>query len=256
MPESDYLISTPENVDLHLELAGLGNRVLACFVDTLISYLTVILILATCAGAAYLVDEMNWPREARTLAYYYLVACAILSSFIVIFGYFMFFEGTWHGQTPGKKLTGIRVIEGNGQPVSWSSVIVRNLIRTVDTGLGLVGLVTIFADASERRLGDLAAGTIVIRERQAGKDELVVVTSPGLTPHFYYDVGQITPDEYEILVSFLARRTKFAPGKRPLLAHKLEEYFKQKIHTSAFEDPPEVFLEKVYLAYKAQGKIS
>jgi uncharacterized RDD family membrane protein YckC len=255
LPDTDYLISTPENVDLHLELAGLGNRILACFVDTLISYLVIILILAACAGSAYWVDEMSWPREARTLAYYYLGAVAILTTFVVIFGYFIFFEGTWQGQTPGKKFAGIRVIESNGQPVSWSSVIVRNLIRIVDTGLGLVGLVTIFADASERRLGDLAAGTIVIRERQAAKEDLTVTLTPDLTPNLYFDVGQITPDEYELLVSFLSRRPKFAPGKRPLLAHKLEEYFKQKIQTTT-DDPPEIFLEKIYLAYKAQGKIS
>ncbi|HEY9867770.1 MAG TPA: RDD family protein, partial [Candidatus Obscuribacterales bacterium] len=165
MSQPDYLISTPENVDLHLELAGIGNRILACVVDTLISMALNFVIILGCLLVAFAMDSFPLPQQAKTVALYYVLGAGVLTILVVSFGYHIFFEGFWHGQTPGKRLAHIRVIEQNGQAVSWTSVIIRNLIRIVDTWIFLIGLVVVLIDRNERRLGDLAAGTLVIRER-------------------------------------------------------------------------------------------
>src|SRR5262249_55539140 len=169
MNQPDYLISTPENVDLHLELAGVGNRIFACVIDNLITYALILAVILGLALLAYLGDSFPIPAESKNVAFYYLLGAGILLVLLIQFGYSIFFEGMWRGQTPGKRLAQIRVVEQNGQPVSWTSVIIRNLIRVVDVGLALIGLVVILIDKNERRLGDLAAGTLVIRERLPGR---------------------------------------------------------------------------------------
>src|SRR5580700_5915379 len=124
MNNPDYSISTPENVDLHLELAGMGNRVLACMIDTGV-------IGALCAAvgiitwlACLAVSTMIPSSQLANIAYGIIILLAILAIFVVVFGYFMFFEGMWQGQTPGKRVAQIRVIDASGEPVNWPSVII------------------------------------------------------------------------------------------------------------------------------------
>src|SRR5579885_3015281 len=164
MSKPDYLISTPENVDLHLELAGMGNRIFACLIDTLLSYAMLLLLGLACTLFLGLLEAVPMAERLRTIIDYCVLGLAIFLVLAVIFGYYIFFEGTWHGQTPGKKVARIRVIEQNGQPVSWPAVIIRNLVRAADTAVLLIGLLVVMIDRNERRLGDLAAGTLVIRE--------------------------------------------------------------------------------------------
>ena len=154
--------------------------------------------------------------QLASIAYGIIILLAILTIFIVVFGYFMFFEGMWQGQTPGKKVAQIRVIDASGEPVNWPSVIIRNLFRAVDQGMLLIGLIVMLIDKNERRLGDLAANTLVIRERLAELSLVEIPVSPmakeaGLT----LDVGRISPEEYELLVNFLKRRQSMAKSQRP-----------------------------------------
>jgi hypothetical protein len=90
----------------------------------------------------------------------------VLIFFVVFWGYFMLFETLWSGQTPGKRAGRLRVIRRDGQPVGASEVLIRNLVRIVDflPGFYGIGLVVMFIDKEARRLGDMAAGTIVVRE--------------------------------------------------------------------------------------------
>jgi uncharacterized RDD family membrane protein YckC len=253
MSQPDYLISTPENVDLHLELAGIGNRILACVIDTLISVALNFVIVLGCLLVAFAMDSFPLPQQAKTIALYYVLGAAVLTILVVSYGYHVFFEGFWRGQTPGKRLAHIRVIEQNGQTVSWTSVIIRNLLRVVDIWIFLVGLVVVLIDRNERRLGDLAAGTLVIRERlpaRAAAGLKLKATEPSSA---FVDVGRMSPAEYDLLLSFLERREKLSRSQRPLIASKLESYFRNRLQQAADGDSPELFLEKIYLAYKSRA---
>ncbi|MCW5824606.1 MAG: RDD family protein [Cyanobacteria bacterium TGS_CYA1] len=258
MIQPDYSISTPENVDLHLELAGLGNRILAALIDQIIAGLTMlaflIVMLLICMG----IDKMGLPTELKSKVFVYIGMFAIFVLFVINTGYNIIFEGLWQGQTPGKHLTHIRVVEANGQPVGWPSVFIRNLIRMIDTGLAFIGLLIMLIDKHERRLGDMAAGTIVIRERtqDLSQDKIELETSP--KPDQLMDIGRLSPQDYELLLQFLRRRKKLAVEYRPKLATQLESYLRDKLDRKMQSDEtlkakPEEFLEIVYASYQERA---
>lgn len=256
MNKPDYLISTPENVDLHLELAGLGNRIMAALVDRAIMTGITLVIVAVTVGVGFALDNSPLPTDTKTISYYYLIGITVLLVFAVNFGYFILFEGLWKGQTPGKKLAQIRVIEANGQPVGWSSVFIRNLLRIVDElPLVFLGILPMIIDKNERRFGDLAAGTLVIRERlqSLSTSGLRIVSNPGVEP--LVDTGQISPDEYGLLVSFLKRRESVAVSQRQDLAASIAQYFRDKLAMHSDSDSPELFIEKLYIAYNKRAEL-
>lgn len=169
-PDEFLTIDTPENVMFGYEVVGLGSRFIAAMIDTLlIIFLQLIVYLGLLVVVVSLGDGGmggNW-----------LTAVIILIAFLFLWGYYIYFETSWNGQTPGKKWAGIRVLRQNGMPVTLSEVIIRNLIRIVDflPVLYGLGIVVMFADRQSRRLGDLAAGTLVVRA-------LADVTLDSLTP--------------------------------------------------------------------------
>jgi uncharacterized RDD family membrane protein YckC len=250
----DYLISTPENVDLHLEFAGVGNRILACLIDTLITYLSMGVLFVACWLIDGSVNHLAIAPAARLVLAVAVTVIAWIASFIIYFGYFIYFEMAWQGQTPGKKFAGIRVIEQNGQPVSRSSVFIRNLLRVIDEGLFLIGLLVMIIDPNERRLGDLAANTIVIRERKATFASSDLKLAASLSDHDAFDTGRISTEEYELLSSFLKRRQELDHNHRLAVASKFEEYFAQKLGVPAQKADSELFLEKVFLSYEARAE--
>src|SRR5215510_11634669 len=90
-----------------------------------------------------------------------------LASFVLFWGYYIFFEMLWNGQTPGKRWVGLRVIRTDGTPITLSESFIRNLTRLVDflpAAYG-IGIISMFLDKQSRRLGDLAAGTLVVHDR-------------------------------------------------------------------------------------------
>lgn len=257
MHNPDYSISTPENVDLHLELAGLGNRVLAAMIDQTLSVLVIIIMGLSAWGVFTLVSMSAMPSHVKGIAYGFIIMVLIFGSFIIHFGYHLFFEGTWQGQTPGKRVAHIRVIEQNGQPVTWPAVIIRNLVRVIDTGLVMIGVLSMMIDNNERRFGDLAAGTVVVRERSSellttAKDD-IDLENLKLTDADMLDIGRITPQEYEILVSFLKRRQTMAKKQRPVVAAKLMEHFKEKLADTPNNKNAEDYLEGLYQAYRTRA---
>ena len=256
MNKPDYLISTPENVDLHLELAGLGNRVWAAFIDHSIIGAALAVIIAGCLAVGFTIDKTGLPSDTKNMAYFCLLGIAFLIMFVVNFGYFIIFEGTWQGQTPGKRVAGIRVIETNGQPVGWAAVFIRNLLRIVDELPGLYpGILPMVIDKNERRLGDFAAGTLVIRERvpHLGTAALLVVGEPTEQPIF--DVGQISPDEYNMIINYLKRRELLQLPERQRLAADMAAHFKQKLDMTDDHESPENLIEKLYVGYKSRAEL-
>jgi uncharacterized RDD family membrane protein YckC len=186
--DEQLTISTPEQVAFHYEMAGIGSRFVASLLDHLI--LGVALLLVYCAasslfGAGVVLSGPS--GENGTAGLYAILAVIIIVEFLIFWGYFVLFELVWHGQTPGKRAGKLRVIRRDGQPVHAGEVLVRNLLRIVDflPGFYGIGLVTMFIDKDARRLGDLAAGTIVVREGE--QIRLRDVQVPPAAPSAYGD---------------------------------------------------------------------
>jgi uncharacterized RDD family membrane protein YckC len=155
----DFLnIDTPENVIFGYEIAGLGSRFLAALIDT---SLIVVLQVVVQVVLVFVIDV------AGEIAGSIIAGAAILVGFALLWGYYIYFEITWNGQTPGKRRVGLRTIRADGTPAAASEMVIRNLVRIVDflpVGYG-VGIVVMFIHPQARRLGDLAAGTLVVYDR-------------------------------------------------------------------------------------------
>ena len=160
------VIETPENVGLERRLAGIGSRSLAGLLDHLILaalLAAVIVLLLLMTGFSVGIAEMsdNLIDQAGTL----VMGILILIVFLIYWGYFLAFEMWTNGQTPGKKYMRIRVVRVEGGAITFSAVAIRNLLRALDAiGGYAVGGVTMFLTRKSQRLGDLAAGTVVISE--------------------------------------------------------------------------------------------
>jgi uncharacterized RDD family membrane protein YckC len=210
-------IDTPENVTFDYKIAGIGSRFLAALIDTTLIVLLQIVILGVVALAANLAGG-----EQTGAAISWLFAIAGILSFVFFWGYYIFFEILWNGQTPGKRQVGLRVIRVDGTPATASEVVIRNLVRVIDflpVAYG-VGVVTMFINSSSRRAGDLAAGTLVIHDR-ALKDlnELMPVR---LSVHAAeggqrvlpaeFPVERVSEHELHVIEEYLARRAMLVNG--------------------------------------------
>src|SRR5882724_10560234 len=164
--DETLIIETPERVPLHFALASIGNRFIACALDHTIQ---VVVLASLVIAYAVISDGLSFAKSIESLPKW-VVAIMIVIVFVVIDGYFAFFEWLWSGQTPGKRWLKLRVIREDGRPITFFEAMVRNLLRDFDImpiPFYSVGLVSIFASAKDQRVGDLVAGTVVVREREA-----------------------------------------------------------------------------------------
>lgn len=159
---SDTLqIDTPENVTFDYDVSGIGSRFLAALVDSILILLLQVIVFGT------LILLMGMENAFSSDAPTWLIAILSLMAFVFFWGYYIFFEILWNGQSPGKRMVGLRVIRVDGTPVTAAEVVIRNLVRLIDflpSAYG-VGVVTMFVNDKSRRLGDLAAGTVVVHDR-------------------------------------------------------------------------------------------
>ena len=164
--EEVLIIETPERVPLHFALASIGNRFLACAIDHGIQVVTIVLV----AIAFIIVASYSTFEGALTSAPKWVYAVMIVLLFLIFSGYFAFFEWAWSGQTPGKRWLKLRVIREDGRPITFWEATVRNLLRTFDmmpAPFYSIGLISVFASSRDQRIGDMVAGTVVVREREA-----------------------------------------------------------------------------------------
>lgn len=180
--DEQLTISTPEQVAFHYEAAGIGSRFVAALVDHLI--IGIALVLISCAASALsltaVVADLGGEGNAGQATAYVVIALLVLVLFLILWGYFALFEIVWRGRTPGKRMFRLRVLKRSGQPIGTGEAVVRNLVRLVDfmPGFYAIGLISMFADKEARRLGDLAAGTVVVREgEQVGLRDVSVTPS-------------------------------------------------------------------------------
>jgi len=155
-----YVAATPEGVSLEFVLAGLGSRFVAVFIDLVIQVLAAGIVIAAVDAAI---------GTSSTTRQYVAAGVDVLIGFLAVFGYFVLFECLNAGRSPGKALTGLRVVRVDGGPVGVRASVLRNVGRLVDLlpSLYAVGAVLILVTRNNQRLGDLLAGTLVIRERGA-----------------------------------------------------------------------------------------
>lgn len=256
-------IDTPENVVFGYQIAGLGSRFLACFVDTLL--ISALLLFVNFALAAFL--RLTDLATGSDNAVAWLVALFGLLSFAIFWGYYIFFETLWNGQTPGKRRNGLRVIRRNGTPVTAGEVVIRNLVRIIDLLPAFygVGIVAMFIDGQSRRLGDLAAGTLVVRDR-----EIITLGSLAQTPiqpaaslFDPVDDGQVDStlpverlhaQEIEIVEEYFRRREELA--NRDALAWQITRRLCNRMDIATVNIKPyqaERFLSDVLLAHRRRG---
>lgn len=214
---------------LQLELAGLGSRMAAAIYDliTLVLLLVIVSLAFSLAGGLQ-VALGGWAG-----------AFLVIVSFVLFWGYFTLFEAFNGGRTPGKWRVGIRVVMDTGHPITLPASFIRNLIRLVDIqplGTHLVGLLFVFLQPSHKRLGDIVAGTIVVRDRP----EDLALAAPPPAPVEQLDAGPpvLSDDEFRLLEQFVARLDELAPTVRSRLAYEMGDRFAERFPKRGPADPP------------------
>ena len=212
--EDRLRIATPEGVDVELTLAGIGSRFIAALLDLLIQG-SVLLAAAFALGVLGSDDAGG-----------YGVAIYSIVFFLVFFGYDVLFEVRSRGRTPGKRWTGLRVVLGGGRPITFVPSCVRNIMRVIDILPAIygIGMLSIFVTSRNQRLGDLAAGTLVVRDRPGGlrersgpaRSSAVTRASDG------WDVSAVSAQDVGTVRQFLDRRGGLETGARAELAGELE----------------------------------
>jgi uncharacterized RDD family membrane protein YckC len=223
-------IETPEQIDVDLELAGLGSRFVAQFVDWCVKIVATLALGLICLMIVALL-EGQFQLEAMSNIAKALLFAAV---YFLWFAYDVFFEVTRNGQTPGKKYCGIRVIREGGAPLDFTAGCVRNLLALADLlpMFYFLGAVLILLNRRRQRLGDLAAGTIVVRERAvAAPVEVDAAVQRFARPEFAFTATQLAncaKGDRHLLRSFLQRLPELDRASRAQLARKLADQFVQK----------------------------
>jgi uncharacterized RDD family membrane protein YckC len=272
--EETLIIETPERVPLAFALASIGNRFIAVAIDHFIQYFTIFLvawIFLTAAGItgnseAGLFNQMLSEMPKWT------IAILIIVVFLLFSGYFIFFEWIMNGQTPGKRLLKLRVIREDGRPITLWEAIARNLLRIFDAVPGLVvpiysiGLISIFMSGRDQRVGDLFAGTVVIRERTDEAPTFKETFSHRISDaalrrvqkktEFQANVNLLSDGEIEVVESFLRRRWDLTERQRLWMAWRvaLPIMYKLKPNYDLQTFTYEGFLEELVHLYHARRR--
>ncbi|HYW13057.1 MAG TPA: stage II sporulation protein M [Longimicrobium sp.] len=232
-------VETPEHVSIGYELADLGSRFTAMLLDYLLIILGWLGMWATMATAGYYLGE--------NMATGVGLGITIFVGFVLQWGYFMFFEGLRDGQTPGKRRMGIRVVHDGGFPVTMRAAAVRNLLRIIDIlppPSWAVGGLSMMMHPQTKRIGDLAAGTVVVRDRtgQPIPEETVRTQSTPLGP------PRMTDEEFAAVQMYASRRDALDGSVRAELSRKLmarvERHFPEDARR--WQVSPDAFLATVH----------
>lgn len=238
--EDRITIATPEGLDVELTLAGVGSRFFSAIVDVVIEGIVI---------AAALVAFFNLTSDAVA------AAVSALITFSVIFGYHVLFETLASGRSPGKHVAGLRVVQVGGAPVRFKDSAIRNIVRLIDILppiTYMLGAVTILITKRNQRLGDLAAGTIVVRVAPRRTAAPAGRPPPELPDVERWDVSAVTADELVAVRRFLDRREGLSGTARRDLATDLATRLRPKV-AGAGADGDEGFLEGLSAAKAARG---
>jgi uncharacterized RDD family membrane protein YckC len=265
--EDILIIETPERVPLHFALASIGNRFIACAIDHALQVLTIIIMVI---GFTVLANYSSLGEQLSS-APKWVKALLIVIIFLIVSGYFAFFEWIWNGQTPGKRLMKLRVIREDGRPITFWEAAVRNLLRTFDmmpAPFYSIGLISVFVSLSDQRVGDMVAGTVVVREREAEAPAFAqvfasAVSDPALRRsfkpvEFTASLASLTESEIEVVETFLRRRWDLADVARQWMAWRVSLPLMYKLRPT-YDLPTftyEGFLEELLHRYRAQHRFT
>lgn len=248
--EDRVTVPTPEGVDLDLVVAGLGSRFMSSLVDTTLQ----LVVLVPCLLGAVAVGGNGGPAVAA--AALLLVAVAMPAAF----------DAFGAGRTPGRRLTGLRLVMADGSTVALVPAAVRNVVRLVDflPALYSVGALAVLATPRHQRLGDLAAGTLVVRAATArpgrglvvpGSNRPDPVGTPELAPSTAgWDVTGVTGADESVVRAFLARRHGLDPAARTRVAGDLARRLEPVVVGPDRAGGDEAFLEHVLAVREARTR--
>jgi uncharacterized RDD family membrane protein YckC len=284
-PIRDQLnIDTPELVAIEMPLAGIGSRFIAILIDYLILGAFLLLLLLVSAIVIPALHIFGGVSANWAIGIFFLIV------FFMQWGYFSLFEVLWKGRTPGKRAAKIRVIHQSGRGITFLESLARNLVRFIDylPGFYAVGVVAMFMSRQHQRLGDMVAGTLVVRDRDVDQphwSELGsrTITGPAITvnspilppgspqaglgpwggpPHLRVllpapALAKLTASDLEVMEGFFARRLDLDLTTRGALAERIASALCAK---SGLEIAPgtsvETFLEAVAHQVRELGRMS
>ena len=223
-----YTIDTPENIEFAYDIAGIGSRFLAAIIDTLLIGLAEVIVILAISVASSAIGL------SRSMGSSLLAALGVLLGFVILWGYYIAFEMLWNGQSPGKRAIGLLVVREGGRPITFVGSAIRNLIRIVDflPAFYGIGVVVMFVDRRARRLGDLAGGTLVVKERRGVTLESLTAQgtaiappplAPGESPPKLTlpNINLLNDQDYNLVQEFLGRRGELGRDARTRLGIQL-----------------------------------
>jgi uncharacterized RDD family membrane protein YckC len=241
-------IITPEAVVLEFETAGVGSRMLARLIDGAVLWVGILVM------TLGVLPVLSVSVELGIVVSIILVFVMI---FFMLFGYWMLTETLMRGRTPGKAAMGLRVVTVEGAPVRFRHAAIRAMVGFVDfltPPLGPVAVLSVLASPRDQRLGDMAAGTIVVRERSASAPAAVaVMVEPPGRPHLLaaLSLSPLSDGQYRVLRGFLQRAPSLSPEARAQIGWRLSQAVSD---TTGVERPadlhPEWFLHAAGLAHQ------
>ena len=246
-----YTVDTPENIEFAYDIAGIGSRFLAAIIDTL-AIAAGLVLLGIVVGVAGARTELARNATASVIA-----AIGALLSFLILWGYYIAFELLWNGQSLGKRALGLRVVREGGRPITFVGAAIRNLIRIVDflPAFYGIGVIVMFIDRRARRLGDLAGGTLVVKERRGVTLESLTTPQTPLTnsdparqpalPNLHL----LRDQDYNLVQEFLRRRSELGSEPRLRLGGQLASGLQARLGVPQGGDA-EGFLQEVAAEYQ------
>jgi len=212
-------IITPANIEVEYKLAGVGARLAALIIDSLLQFSAI----AVC-GAVIWATNYQLRQGGAAIRSSTALAVFIVLAFTIYLGYFVVLELVMNGQTIGKRLFGLRVIRDNGQPIEFSQALMRGIIRS-SLDMMYVGLFVILFSKKHKRVGDMAAGTIVVIENYDYDFALSIKnwTLPNSFPAF----EEMTEQERKVVETWLRRKDEL-PKQGEELELKLLRHFVKK----------------------------
>ena len=268
--ERDLLtIATPEQIDLHYNVAGLGSRFVAILLDQLI-IAAAYFVLGIVAFAVLAAVGVNKRLDALGV---WFLAALIFVGFVIFWGYFALFEALWHGQTPGKRVMQLRVIKDSGRQITLFEALARNLLRFIDyfPSFYLTGVITMLCNKRNKRLGDFVAGTLVVHERTE-EQPLLFQSSMNLvtlsntvnepwreqTPSMFPADAIARLDGQDLLVieTFFSRMLDLTLETRATIAYRIAGQLAAKMGVTLPEGNPERALESIAYQMRSSGRRS
>ena len=255
MQHETITVQTPEYVEIEYELAGIGSRALACLVDTVVQ---AVLTAALIALGMYLFSVTSLYGPGNPLGIVPMIILGATGT-VAFVAYWIVVEMVTDGQSIGKRMAGLRVIRDDGTPISFWDSAIRNLVRLIDflPASYFIGIISVWVSGRCKRLGDYAAGTVVVKEREA---ELPSAARPDVSattpqqdgtsrsgPSVLMGKAHLLSHEHaDAARRFMQRRDELAPPARAELANRLAQLIAADLDVALGSWPnAEAFLSEI-----------